>query len=144
MPEEIKHIQAPSKKNRLNLKTKRIQPKRTEPEEPMVTVWRYSSKNGRDAELLVTEGSISKKDLEERDGRYHSYQYFHFNKDGRKRIVFIPFKEGDIKQGVLWLRDRDDQKAIELFRQDALKRIETFKRHIKNREAFIENVHVKE
>lgn len=125
----------PDKKNPRNTK------------EPMVDVWKYSSKNKKNAEISVVKGEMKKKDIETIENpsnRFGLHQCFYIEIGGHHRILSVPYEEGKIEQGTLWLRERDDKRAIELFRQDALNRIESLKKLIENREAFISNVHVKE
>lgn len=97
-----------------------------DPEEEIV-VWKYASNPKKGSAIKVSRCSMKKTTLESQKSRY-------------------PYKdhnlEGYIRRGTLWLRERDDEKALELFRQNAQKRIKELEKLIEGRKRFLEEAHV--
>lgn len=109
-----------------------------------VDVWRYSSKNGKNSKISVTKCSMAEKDAKDNRKGFRFSKIIRFKKNGHKCVERVPCNEGDIVQGVMWLYERDDQRAIELFRQNALERINTLERLIEGRKKFINDIHIGE
>lgn len=110
----------------------------------MVDIWRYSSKNNKNSSISVMKCRMYERDPGNDRNRFSFYRRVEIEKDGRRFIELVPYEEGSIKQGVLWLSKRDDQRAIELFQKNALKRIDDLERLIEGRKRFVHDVHVKE
>lgn len=110
----------------------------------MVDIWRYSSKNNKNSSISVMKCRMYERDPGNGQNRFSFYRRVEIERDGHRFIEHVPYEEGSIKQGVLWLNKRDDQRAIELFRKNALKRIDDLERLIEGRKRFIRDVHVKE
>lgn len=110
----------------------------------MVDVWRYSSKNNKNSSISVMKCRMYERDHGNDRNQFSFYRRVEIERDGHRFIELIPYEEGSIKQGVLWLGKRDDQRAIELFRKNALNRIDDLERLIEGRKRFIRDVHIKE
>lgn len=99
-----------------------------DPEEEIV-VWKYTSKNKKGSAIKVSRYFMDNTTLR-------------IERDGRNFLSPVPFLDDYIRQGTLWLRERDDEKALELFRQNARKRIKELEKLIEGRKRFLEEAHI--
>ena len=112
-----------------------------DPEE--IVVWKYTLKNKKGSAIKVSQCLMKKTTLESQKSRYPRQQKLvRIERDGYNFISPVPFLEGYIRQGTLWLRERDDEKALELFRQNARKRIKELEKLIEGRKRFLEEAHI--
>lgn len=113
-----------------------------DPEEEIV-VWKYTLKNKKGSAIKVSRCLMKKTTLESQKSRYPRQQKLvRIERDGYNFISPVPFLEGYIRQGTLWLRERDDEKALELFRQNARKRVKELEKLIEGRKRFLEEAHI--
>lgn len=113
-----------------------------DPEEEIV-VWKYTSKNKKGSAIKVSPWFMKKTTLESQKSRYpRQHKLVRIERDGHNFISPVPFLEGYIRQGTLWLRERDDEKALELFRQNARERIKELEKLIEGRKRFLEEAHI--
>lgn len=113
------------------------------PEEE-VTIWKYVSKGKKGSAISVSKCFMAKAALEEwaSDRPYTDYKLVRIERNGCDCLCSVPFLEGYIQRGTLWLRERDDEKALELFRQNAQKRIEELEKLIEGRKRFLKDAHI--
>lgn len=113
-----------------------------DPEEEIV-VWKYTSKNKKGSAIKVSPWFMKKTTLDNQKSRYpRQHKLVRIERDGHNFISPVPFPEGYIRQGTLWLRERDDEKALELFRQNARERIKELENRIEGRKRFLEEAHI--
>ena len=126
--------------NRYESKERKRSPQ--DPEEEIV-VWKYTLKNKKGSAIKVSR-CFMKKTLESQKSRYpyNDHKLVRVERDGHNFLSPVPFLEGYVRQGTLWLRERDDEKALELFRQNARKRIKELEKLIEGRKRFLEEAHI--
>lgn len=141
MIEETVFIQLNPRKERYEPKERKRPPK--DPEEEIV-VWKYTSNQLKGSTIKVSKCFMKKTMLESQKNRYpyNDYKVVRIERDGCDFFRSVPFLEGYIRRGTLWLRERDDEKALELFRQNARKRIKELEKLIEGRKRFLEEAHV--
>lgn len=125
MIEKTIHIQPNPCKKRYESKERKLPPQ--DPEE--IVVWKYTSKNKKGSAIKVSRYFMENTTLR-------------IERDGHNFLSPVPFLEGYIRQGTLWLRERDDEKALELFRQNARERIKELEKLIEGRKHFLEEAHI--
>ena len=106
-------------------------------------VYLYRTKNVKDKAFVVEEGSLQLEGLRYLNmSKYHdTYMVFRSAEEsGLKYIVRVSATEGKINNGYFWLRERDDDRAIDILIANAEERIEQYKRMIKNRENYIKQL----
>ena len=113
-----------------------------DPEEIMV--WKYTLKNKKGSAINVSRCFMKKTTLESQTSRYpyNDHKLVRIERDGHNFLSPVSFIESHIRQGTLWLRERDDEKALELFRQNARKRIKELEKLIEGRKRFLEEAHI--
>ena len=113
-----------------------------DPEE--IVVWKYTLKNKKGSAIKVSRCFMEKTTLESQKSRYpyNDHKLVRIERDDYDFLSPVPFLEGYIRQGTLWLRERDDEKAVELFRQNARKRIKELEKLIEGRKRFLEEAHI--
>lgn len=113
-----------------------------DPEEIMV--WKYTLKNKKGSAINVSRCFMKKTTLESQTSRYpyNDHKLVRIERNGHNFLSPVSFIEGHIRQGTLWLRERDDEKALELFRQNARKRIKELEKLIEGRKRFLEEAHI--
>lgn len=140
MIEKTVHIQLNPRKKRCESKERKHPPQ--DPEDEIV-VWKYTLKNKKGSAIKVSR-CFMKKTLESQKSRYpyNDHKLVRIERDDYNFLSQVPFLEGYIRQGTLWLRERDDEKALELFRQNARKRIKELEKLIEGRKRFLEEAHI--
>lgn len=132
----------------LNPRKKRYEPKECKrpPEDPEeeIVVWKYALNQMKGSAIKVSKCFMKKTTLESQRSRYpyNDHKLVRIEMDGHDFFRTVPFLEGYIRRGTLWLRERDDEKALELFRQNARKRIKELEKLIEGRKRFLEEAHV--
>ena len=141
MIEKTVHIQLNPRKKPYESKERKYPPQ--DPEEEIV-VWKYTLKNKKGSAIKVSRCFMKKTTLESQKSRYpyNDHKLVRIERDDYEFLSQVPFLEGYIRQGTLWLRERDDEKALELFRQNARKRIKELEKLIEGRKRFLEEAHI--
>ena len=128
-----------------DIKRTNIKKFREPKDEPMVDIWRYSSKNGKKAKITVIKCHALERDFyQSKSDSIYRYLRAQIQTSNGLRWISLQPEEGRIVQGTLWLRERDDDRAMSIFRQDALDRIDQLEKLISSRHRFIEQMHVEE
>ena len=140
MIEETVYIQPNQCKKRYAPKERKRPPQ--DPEE--IVVWTYTSNHTKGSAIKVSRCFMKKTTLESQKSRYpyNNHKLVRIERNDHNFFGPVPFLEGHIRQGTLWLRERDDEKALELFRQNARKRIEELKKLIEGRKRFLKDAHI--
>lgn len=132
----------------LNPRKKRYEPKErkhsSQDLEEEIVVWMYASNQKKGSAIKVSRCFMKKTTLESQKSRYpyNDHKSVRIERDGHDFFRSVPFLEGYIRRGTLWLRERDDEKALELFRQNARKRIKELEKLIEGRKRFLEEAHI--
>lgn len=101
-------------------------------------VFLYSAKKAARGRFDVTEGEVEILKIGINENRYGTFAGV--NDDGKPYRIEVSGYEGVMNQGRLWLEERDDKRAIEIFIADAERSIERYKRSIEGRRKFIEEL----
>lgn len=110
--------------------------------ESLDKVYLYRTKNVKDKVFVVEEGSLKA------NGRYLNLSknhdmyilFYPVKEDGHKYNVRVSVTEGKIHSGYFWLRERDDDRAIDILIADAEERIKSYERMIENKEKYIKEL----